>query len=355
MMKKPRIAMGFKEGDEKGGSYISHKKIMESELREKYDIEAVYFPEGRIGIFCPKSVKKVRNQIREIDPDIVQIPGLQLLGFHMMIAATLEKKKTVLAIHGSSLEAIEFSKIKKIIIAILERLTVKWASRIYTVSKYVENWKIVEKYREKCYGTIYNLPSLGKCEKRDVREELGITQDDIVIVSTGRIIREKGYENLIKIILQMEICSNIKFVLAGEGDYLNEMKRKVHENKLEKNVFFLGFREDVSNVLEAGDIFVILTLHETLCMSLLEACQHGLPCVATNVGGISEIINDKESGLLVEPSDIAGAIQALELLINDRILRMNMGKCAKETVERVFSANAIMNQLDGLYQGLLEC
>lgn len=353
--KKPKIAMGFKRDGECGGPYVCHKRIMESELQKKYKFEALYFPEGRMGIFCPKLVKEVRNQIREINPDIIQIPGLQLLGFHMMVAAVLEKKKTVLVIHGSSTEAIELSIIKKYIVAVLENITLKWATRVYAVSRYVEGWKIVEKHKKKCYGTIYNLPQTEKCAKNNLREELGIAQDDVVIVSTGRITREKGYENLLEVIVQMDIQSNVKVILAGDGDYLNEMQRKVCEKGLEKSVFFLGYRKDISNVLEAGDIFIILTLHETLCMSILEACQHSLPCVATNVGGIPEIINDRENGLLVKPYDNMAAVRALKLLISDRQLRLDMGKRAKENIEKVFSEKKIIQQLDELYKELIEC
>lgn len=353
-MGKIRIAMVFQLGGECGGPYISHKRIMESCLKEKYEIVPLFFPKGSMGIFCPGFIREVRRQIRMIDPDIIQIPGLQLVGFHMMVAAVLEKRKTALAIHGSSSEALEFSRLKRIVMSILEDLTLKYATSIYVVSRYVENWEMLKKYQKKCFGTIYNLPQSVKSPKRDIRTELGIRREDIVIVSTGRITREKGYENFLKVLMELEMASDIKVVIAGDGDYLEEMKAESGRRVWGQNVFFLGYRTDIDSVLAAGDIFMILSLHETLCMSLMEACQQGLPCIATDVGGIPEIICNNENGFLVKKNDIEGTVNVLKRLLEDKQLRLRMGAKAKKRIDEIFTSEKIINQLDDMYQNMID-
>jgi len=351
---KPIIAMGFKAGGENGGPYVSHKRIMESKLQEKYDIRPLYFPEGRMGLFCPKYVKEVRKAIGEMNPDIVQIPGLQLLGFHMMVAALLEKKKTIMVVHGSSREAQGFSKIKKFILMLLEEFSLYHATKIYTVSEYVSGWDVLKKYKKKCYGTIYNLSQKKDYEPQNIREQLGINKDDLVIVSTGRIVKEKGYDNLLFVIRELHLDSHAKFIIAGEGDYLNEMKEKIKLWHLEKQVFFLGYRNDIENVLDAANIFVLLSKHETLCISVLEACKHGIACVSTDVGGIPEIINNDKTGILVDCNNVIDAVQAIKLLMSNTQKRNEMGACAQKYVSEKFSEDKIIAQLDDLYRSLLD-
>ncbi len=352
-MGKAKIAIVFQSGGECGGPYISHKRIMESSLKEKYELIPLYFPKGRMGIFCPGFIKEVRRQIRIMDPDLIQIPGLQLVGFHMMVAAVLEKRKTVLAVHGSSSEAVEFSKLKKFVMEVLEKQTLNCATGIYAVSRYVENWRILKKFQNKCYGTIFNLPQTGNWKKRDLRKELGISPKDLVIVSTGRITREKGYENFWKVLEKTGMAPDRKVIIAGDGDYLEDMKAEVYRCGWGNHVFFTGFITDIENVLAAGDIFMILSLHETFCMSLLEACQQGLPCIATDVGGIPEIICNNENGFLVRKNDIAGTVRALKQLMENEKLRLQMGRKAKERAETVFSGQRITAQLDRMYQSLI--
>lgn len=353
MKKKPTIAMGFKCGGENGGPYISHKRIMESTLGEKYNIVPLYFPEGRMGVFCPGHIKQVRQEIRRINPEIVQIPGLQLLGFHMMIAAILEKRKTVLVVHGSSIESTQISRAKKFVLNLLEDYSLRKATCVYGVSEYVRSWAKLRKYKDKCFGTIYNLVQEKKSTPKDIRKELNIDDKDIVIVSTGRVVREKGYDTLLDVLEKMELPNNVKLVVAGDGDYLQKMRERISQNGLSNQVFLLGYREDVDNILRAGDFFVLLTLHETLSISLLEACQHGLPCVATKVGGVPEVVKNNYNGFLVEPRDLEAIQEVIWKLIRDIELRRKMSENARLHIKQTFATEKILEQLDSMYQMLL--
>ena len=89
-------------------------------------------------------------------------------------------------------------------------------------------------------------------------------------------------------------------MIVGDGSYLPEMKDKVRQNGLYDNVIFTGYRNDVMYLLSGSDIFVICTLHETLCNSVIEASDAGLPVVATRTGGIPEIIQDKKTEMEVK-------------------------------------------------------
>ena len=102
------------------------------------------------------------------------------------------------------------------------------------------------------------------------------------------------------------------------------------------------------------DVFIICTKHETLCISLLEAAAVGLPLIATDVGGIPEIITSGENGILVKNGDICGFKNGIEQLASDPVLRVQMGTKAKESVLDKFSPARIEKKLDELYSKVLE-
>jgi glycosyltransferase involved in cell wall biosynthesis len=356
---KPKIMISFTEGGENGGPYISHKRIMESSLKDKYEFIPLIIPKGRIGVFNISLLRKLRKDILKANPDIVHFTGLQLTGFHVALACKLVGiQNTILAIRGSSLEAINFPGWKKRIVNILEISTLKLSRVCYGVSEYVCSWERVQNHSNWCYGHIYNIPS---DKKRDevysnsyFREEIDAKFDDILIVSTGRITREKGFEVLLNVIKNMNIPDDVKFVIAGEGEFFDTFKNEIEQNNLTDTVFLLGYRNDIDSILQSSDIFVLCTLHETLCNSIIEAGYFSLPTVATRVGGIPEIVEDGYNGFLVDKYNVQGTIDALQRLIKDKTKRENMGKNAKKIIDNKFSKEKIVQQIDDLYRRLLE-
>ena len=354
---KPIVMITFREGGENGGPYVSHKRIMESSLRRDYTFVSLVIPRGRIGVLNIKLLIKLRNQIRETQPDIVHFTGLQLEGFHVALACKLAGiKNTVLAIHGSSLEAIEFSNWKRQRLNVLEILTLKMSRVCYGVSQYVCSWDRVKEYANWCYGCIYNMSSGNKTvvnTEQSFRDEIGVSRDDILVVSTGRITREKGFDVLLEVITNFDMPQNVYFVIAGDGEYFPELERQIRHRNLTNSVFLLGYRSDIDRILSESDIFILCTLHETLCNSIIEAGYYSLPTVATAVGGIPEIVTNGVSGYLVQTGDVEGMISALSRLVTNESLRSTMGKNAKEIIDRKFSSERIVCQINDLYRSIL--
>jgi len=351
-MRKPRVMLAFEEGHENGGPYVSHKRIMESSLKEKYEFIPLIVPQGRRGVVNFQLARNLVQQIKSVDPDIVHIAGLQLVGFHCCRAAKQAEKKIVLAIHGSTTEAIEFSSWKKYVIKQMEIFTLKNSDICYGVSDYVCGIDFIKKHAKNLFGSIYNIPSRGLAKDRSkIRQKLGILPEKLVVVSTGRITKEKGYHVLCDAIKLIE-HPEIEFIIAGEGEYLATFKNEIEQAIHEPKVHFLGYREDIEEILIASDIFVICTLHETLCISLLEAGRNGLPSIATRVGGIPEIIVDGKNGFLVEPNCPEQVVEKILLLEKNYEQRMLMGKQAKFVICQKFSENEITNKIDQIYIAL---
>ena len=356
---KKKVMISFQDGGENGGPYISHKRIMNSRLQEKYGYIPYRIPQGRIGFINIKLLRNLMSQIRKENPDLVHIHGLQLAGFYYAFAAFLCKKPIVLAVRGSSDEAISFAKWKKKLVYILEKWTLRMSDVIYGVSDYVSSWKIIKKYAKgKMYGTVYNLMQLDHIvdnnEVQKIKEEFGILEEDVVVVSTGRITEEKGFKILCGAIKQLKDKSNIRFIIVGDGSYLDEFKNEIRAANMEDRVIFTGYQKDVNPYLECADVFTICSLHETLCNSLIEAGAKGLPLVAPRIGGMPEIVRHNENGILLQDNNADCVAEAICKLCDDKALRQKMGANAEKYIKDTFSQEKIIDKICEMYERVLK-
>ncbi|MDQ6420679.1 glycosyltransferase [Paenibacillus sp. LHD-117] len=361
MQEKPLVMISFVEGGENGGPYNSHIRIMESDLKNKYQFLPLNIPKGRMGIFNIKLVCKLVRDIRIANPDIIHIGGLQLSGFYLALASRLaNKRKILLAIHGSTKEAMDIPIHKKIILKSLEVLTLKMAAGTYAVSNYVSDWKMVRRHSSKFLGRIYNMAIVSEKKEEyatnnSIRKELGINDDELIIVSTGRITKDKGFEVLTDAVKKMNNYNGeVRFVIVGDGPYLKTMQTELKNEISSNKVFLLGYRTDIDRILYGSDIFVICTLHETLCMSLLEAAKCGLALVASNVGGIPEIVENDYNGYLIPLNDSQAVRDALCKLVSDPNTRSKFSNNSKKVVKERFSDEEIINQIDIAYRSLID-
>ena len=353
---KPKIMITFNAGGENGGPYNSHKRIVESGLKDTYEFIPLVIPKGRRGLLNLRLQRNLVRQIRKQRPDMVQFTGLALDGFHTLLACKLARvENTLLVVRGSVREAVEFYGVKRRVAIWLENWTLKHASACYGVSRYVENWDCVQRYGKKNMGHIYNFPAVPaeKASAKDIRRQYGIQQQDVLVLSTGRITEEKGFADLTDVILQFAGRPHVKFVIVGAGGYLQTMQTRLKAQIKNGQVFLPGYQKNVQDYLYAADIFTILTWHETLGNSVLEASQAGLPVVAAGVGGVPEIIDDQETGLLVKPRDIQGAYEGLLRLAEDPGLREEMGRKGREKIQTVFNREQITEKIDAVYKQIL--
>jgi len=204
--------------------------------------------------------------------------------------------------------------------------------------------------------TIYNGVDLSRFypdKNKMLREELGLDETDLLVGSIGNIRGPKGYDVLIRAAADVvQKNPDIKFVIAGENknslyDELLELRNSLG---LENNLFFLGFRDRVEELLNGIDIFLLSSTSEGFSISTIEAMACGVPVIATRSGGPQEIITDKQDGLLIEPGSSESISQAILYLAGTSQSKESYAGNAAETVKNRFSIGTMVGEYERLYQ-----
>jgi glycosyltransferase involved in cell wall biosynthesis len=195
-------------------------------------------------------------------------------------------------------------------------------------------------------------------ERHALRSALGWPQDALVITYTGRLLRGKGLTTLLaafREVARAEPRARLCLVGSGQGQALS-VEEDLHAESgaegLSGRVVFTGRVANVEDHLRASDVFVFPSEFEALGLSLIEAAACGLPAIGSRTGGIVDVIEDQRSGLLVPPGDAALLGAALTRLLEDELLRLEMGARGREIVCARFDAAQSAASYAGLFQEL---
>lgn len=204
-------------------------------------------------------------------------------------------------------------------------------------------------------SVIYNLvnPKNLSCEADEpnlIRQSLDIPEDGFIYINVGRLDPPKGQAYLLKafqkVLLQIP---QAYLVLIGAGPSETDYKELAKSLKIDRRVRFLGRKKGIGAYLEMADVFVFPTLFEGFGIALVEAMSKGLPCVATRLDVIREIIDDKVSGLLVAPRSEEEIAEAMIRLYKDPELAKSLGQQAYKKAENQFFSDVIIPKWNKLY------
>jgi len=241
----------------------------------------------------------------------------------------------------------------------LERMTSFMVDHYITVSKNVKKY-IVDKSKISVnkISVIYNgvkVRDRNSLKLQNVKLPFDIKPEDKILITVGRLHKQKGHYYLIHAILKVgKEVSNIKLLIIGEGEEENNLKNLTESLDLTDKVIFMGVRFDVESIISTAKLFVLPSLWEGMPNVLLEAMAAEKPVVATEVGGVAELVINGETGLLV-PSRDSGALASaiIDLLQND-LKAKRMGRNGRIRVEKKFNISKTLKETENLYQKLLK-
>jgi glycosyltransferase involved in cell wall biosynthesis len=185
-----------------------------------------------------------------------------------------------------------------------------------------------------------------------IRKELGVG-DEFVWLAVGRFQPAKDYPTMIAAFARVARSSTSRLILVGQGPLRGEVETLSRAEGIEERVRFLGVRRDVPDLMSGADGYVLSSAWEGMPVVLLEAAAVGLPIVATRVGGVAEVVEDRVTGSLVQPGDpaaLATAMQGVEALTPEE--RLAMGKRGRALVQERYSTDSVMAMWERLYAGL---
>ncbi len=173
------------------------------------------------------------------------------------------------------------------------------------------------------------------------------TNNEIILGSAGRLSKQKGQKYLIDIAKKLKSKNiNFKILIAGEGELNNELRSYAKKLKVENEVVFLGFVENIKSFMNSIDIFLLTSLWEGFGYVIVEAMACNKPVVAFNVSSNPEIITDNETGFLINNFDIDKFTDKIELLINNKELREKFGNKARTIVEKRFEIENTVKRIE---------
>jgi len=187
------------------------------------------------------------------------------------------------------------------------------------------------------------------------KKELGIEMSRTIIGTVTRFEPQKAiHDFLVSVSYVKKTYPDIKVVIAGDGPLRREIEKLINDLKLNDNITLLGWRNDVPEILAVLDIFCQSSLWEGCPMVLLEAMAVGKPIIATDVGGVKEIVEDDNTGILVPPADPKAMGDAIVKLINNKEKAIKMGMNGRKRAESFFNMDFMLTKYERLYQDLLK-
>ncbi len=294
---------------------------------------------------------------RRIRPDVIHAHWLLPQGPIALIVGKLLDIPVITTAHGADAFGLRgnlFSYLKKMVV----RRSNAWTSNTKaTASSFSDN------YRESNHNIIPMGVDIDKYSQGDrtiLRSD--IDEDKKIILFVGRLVKKKGVDSLLKAfaILPSDIRENVLLWIVGDGDQRNYLNRLSHELNIQDDVSFFGRigNDLLPNYYATADLFVgpstTTDYGDTEGQGIVfaEAAASHLCVLATNSGGIPEVIVDGETGILVPPDDYSKLSKEMAKLLSDKEMRDTLAENAYDIVSRVFDWNSIANQFRDLYISL---
>jgi len=204
------------------------------------------------------------------------------------------------------------------------------------------------------YNGVRPSKSIGHNEIESFRSRLGFKRGDIVFCNIGRLTEQKGQVYLVKALEQIvKVKHNVHCLIVGDGPLMMDLKKTVLEKKLEKNIHFLGEREDVPLIIASCVFMVLPSLWEGFPLTILEAFCLGKPVIASDVGGIREMVEEGKNGFLVPQANSEALSGAILLAISNLEHLDKLGEYAKETVNIRFAFSKMLLNIEKVYEEVL--
>lgn len=347
---------------------ISSEKERLEEFGIREEVNTYYIPLTRKITPIQDLVGVIRlvKFLKKNKPDIVHThtPKAGLIG---MVSACITRVPNRL--HTvAGLPLMEATGIKRIVLEFVEKVVYKCATNVYPNSEGLYNFivksKFVKKNKLKIIGkgssngidTKHFDPSLFLNEdNKDLRLELGIDENDFVYVFVGRLVGDKGINELVEAFCEVQKqCPSSSLLLVGdfetELDPLSNNTIRIIESH--SKIFSVGFKKDVRPFLFISNALTFPSYREGFPNVVMQAGAMGLPSIVSNINGCNEIITHNENGLIVERKNVADLVEAMALLASDKTVVDKLCLIARDRIVNLYNRQFIWKEILKEYKSL---
>lgn len=331
-----------------GRGDILKKKLQEIDV-ETYQIEEM---DRDINLKSEiKSFIKIYQILKKDKPDIIHLNSPKASGIGAFTGRILGIKKIITTIHGFTFKE-KRGVIENGIIKILSWIFMKLSHKNIIISKSDLKEALKMPFLDKKIIYIPNGIDIEtkftdkEIARKYLTEKLNLTEDDFIWIGTiAELHKNKGLKYGLEALKNIE---NAKWFICGEGEERKYIEKYIHKNKLEKKVFLLGF-EDSIKVIKAFDIFMLPSIKEGLPYVILEAGLAKVPTIASRVGGIPDILEENQTGLLFEKENPDKIYEVLNKIIKDKNIQKKISENLYNKILENFSLKENIKKISDLY------
>lgn len=289
---------------------------------------------------------RLRMILRKVKPSILHIHSTKA-GFVGRLALIMMRRrpKVILTVHSFVFDE-RVGKWRRRLVSWIERRLLRYTDCIVAVSRALRRELISEMgLRAASIQVIYNgieFPASGGPKPEHAGIQIG---------TVARLAPQKGVDHFLRAAaIVKKRFAEAQFIVIGDGPNRYWLDTIVQQLGLKENVEFMGFRKDALQIVAGWDVFVLASTRESFGLALAEAMSQGVPVVASNVGGIPEIVDGKTTGLLAEVGDAEDFAEKICRLLKDRELAGRMARAGREFVRERFTAERMVNETQQLYE-----
>jgi len=304
--------------------------------------------------------KKLWKILKEEKPDVIHLNSPKIGGLGGLLGRLIGIKKIIYTSHGWTFNE-DLLLWQTFLIKYFSWLTIIFSHKTIVIAKkeydQVVGWPFVSaKKLELIYNGIKPICFLNRDEAQEyfgsclADKQAKISNEDLVVGTIAELHKNKGLKYAIEGFEEItENNQQVKLIMIGEGEERQKLEKEIEEEKLSDKVFLVGKIEEASRYLKAFDIFLLSSIKEGFPFVLLEAGLAKLPVIASDVGGISELIEGGKNGILVKAGESSEVTLALETLIKNKELRENYGQALYKKVKNDFSFDGMVEKTERLY------
>ncbi|MCU7598173.1 glycosyltransferase family 4 protein [Riemerella anatipestifer] len=256
---------------------------------------------------------------------------------------------------------------KRKLLDFVEKLTYACATKVYPNSKGLYDFIVEQKYTSidklsiiangssnGINTTHFSPKQISEELKKQLRKELDIKDTDFVYIFVGRLVGDKGINELIKAFKQIQ-KQNIKLLLVGaEERDLDPLKTEtIQEIERNKNIIAVGFQKDVRPYFAIADALVFPSYREGFPNVVMQAGAMGLPSIVSNINGCNEIIENNKNGLIVPSKDVESLRKAMQIIIDDDNLYLRLKENSREMIVSCYQREFVWEELLKEYNKLI--